>query len=475
MVPTKKMTTKAPGETRILVAIASYGTNNDKYLAALVREYRSMLFDVSIVVLTDRSKETPAGVETLVGLPTRNPFSLPFAHKQIFAERLNEYDLFVYSEDDTLITERNLRAFLRVSAALPEDEIPGFVRYEAGSDEIISYPDIHGTFHWEPASLREREGFHLAFFTNEHSACYAATQGQLRRAIRSGGFLAGPREGKYGMLETAATDLYTQCGLKKLICISHLEDFVVHHLPNKYVGTFGIDHSELHEQLKALLRIEKQGPSVSPQLEPNSSRYPADYYESVRPEILSAIPKSAQSVLSIGCGRAATEARLAGEGVRVVAVPLDPVISAGAEARGVTIFSGTLETARRALAGQQFDCILISNVFSLAPDPVELLGSFSALLANEGTAIMVLPRIRRLRHAWRMLRRGDGVWSILKGGPGGIKFFSRHKIRSCFRTAGLRMQASIEVPPGGSAGGARRRSWISKLGETTEVIAVGRR
>ena len=56
---------------KILVAIASYGRGNDKYLAQLVREYQSMSFDVHIVVLSNIQKDVGPGVELVVGMPTR--------------------------------------------------------------------------------------------------------------------------------------------------------------------------------------------------------------------------------------------------------------------------------------------------------------------------------------------------------------------------------------------------------------------
>ena len=113
---------------RILVAIASYGTKNLKYLQALLTEYRRMPFEVDVVVLSNEPKELGEDVEVLVGLPTRNPRSLPFGHKALFAERAKDYDLFIYSEDDTLITERNIRAFLDAIGVLPAHEIAGFLR-----------------------------------------------------------------------------------------------------------------------------------------------------------------------------------------------------------------------------------------------------------------------------------------------------------------------------------------------------------
>src|SRR5882672_4896242 len=98
----------APPELRALVAIASFGTANDRFLQRLIREYRAMPFDIDIVVLSNLDKAVGTGVEVVVGLPTRNPWSLPFAHKKIFVDRVKKYDLFIYSEDDTLITEGTL-------------------------------------------------------------------------------------------------------------------------------------------------------------------------------------------------------------------------------------------------------------------------------------------------------------------------------------------------------------------------------
>ena len=61
---------------------------------------------------------------------------------------------------------------------------------------------------------------------------------------------------KYDLLVTAATDPYTQCGFRKLVCISHIEDFLITHLPNKYLGQLGVEFNELQTQLDALAEIE---------------------------------------------------------------------------------------------------------------------------------------------------------------------------------------------------------------------------
>src|SRR5579864_6254290 len=204
----------------ILVAIASYGTTHDQYLNRLIAEYRSMRHRVDIVVLTEAPKSMGPDVEVKVGLPTKDPWSLPFAHKQLFADRVNDYDLFIYSEDDHLITEQHVEAFLNASKVLPETEIAGFLVIEKAQGGKLNFCGFLAHFHWDPASVRSRGNQMFAHFTNEHSACYMLTQAQLRRAILSGGFLVGPHQGKYDLLCSAATDPYTQCGFTKVICIS---------------------------------------------------------------------------------------------------------------------------------------------------------------------------------------------------------------------------------------------------------------
>src|SRR5208337_2056619 len=97
---------------KILVAIANFGTMNDKYLHQVIGEYRSMSHQVDIVVFSNLQKDFGQDATCLaVDMRGSDPWSLPFAHKRIMADRIDKFDLFIYSEDDTLITERNIAAF----------------------------------------------------------------------------------------------------------------------------------------------------------------------------------------------------------------------------------------------------------------------------------------------------------------------------------------------------------------------------
>ena len=243
---------------RCLVAIASYGTGNLRYLKKIVTTYQRMPTDVRIAVFSEGPKDLETNVEVIVGLPKRNPHSLPFAHKRTFVENVDRYDLFIYTEDDIDVREQHIESFLRITAALEPDEIAGFIRYEIGQDGARYLPDVHGDFHWRLGSVGRREGYTIAEFTNEHAGFYILTQAQLRRAITSGGFLREPYKGRYGMLETGATDPYTSCGFRKVICISALEDFLVHHLPDRYAGRVGLSLKDFKTQIQTLIDVEAE-------------------------------------------------------------------------------------------------------------------------------------------------------------------------------------------------------------------------
>src|SRR5258708_15181710 len=195
---------------KILVTIANYGIANDSYLSRVLSEYRSMPYQTDIVVTSNIHKDLGKDVEVVTGLPDKHPYSLPFAHKGIFAARKDAYDLFVYTEDDILITQRNIEAFLRTTGVLPTQELAGFFRWEQYPDGSRFYPDVHAFYRWIPDSIKVVGDYTFARFTNDHSGCYVLTRDQLARAIASGGFLVPVHEHQHGLRETAATDAYTQ-------------------------------------------------------------------------------------------------------------------------------------------------------------------------------------------------------------------------------------------------------------------------
>ena len=425
---------------RVLVAIASYGEKNLTFLRQIIRNYQSMPFQVDLVVLSEAPKDLGAGVEVIVGLPSKNPWTLPFAHKAVFAERLERYDLFVYSEDDIHVSESHVRAFLDATARLHDEEIAGFIRYEvdASGNRFVNEPWQH--YHWKPDSVRQRGDHTIAEFTNEHTGLYILTQKQLRRAIASGGFLRGPCTGRYSWPETAATDPYTNCGFRKVICISALERFLVHHLPNPYVAHLDVSLPAFQEQIQTLQRIRDAAHPAHTLFEVESKLWPAawqkSYYEKPGAELLGLVPQDAREILSVGCGWGGTEDALQQRGAKVTALPLDSVIGAVAERRRIEVVYGDWNECMEQLDGCQFDCVVMTNLIHLQPNPERLVEFCLRAIHRGGALVVGGPNFDRLPCRVR------GLLGI--GGYGNLRRFDR----SGFHCIGPGTLARQIVPAG---------------------------
>ena len=430
---------------RLLVTIASFGDKNIGFLKKIIQGYRSMPMDVDVIVLSNAPKDLGENVKVLVGLPTEDTWSLPFAHKPVLAENADRYDLFVYTEDDMEVTERNIQAFLDATPQLAPTEIAGFLRYEIDKAGEWSFPDVHGIFRWKPETVERRGNYTIAEFSNEHAAFFILTRQQLKQAIASGGFLRSPCKGRYDMACTAATDPYLNCGFRKVICISTLDDFLIHHMSNRYVGQLGPSLAAFKEQVAALLNLRNNGHRAAPLCASESrvlyGNWSKHFYEHPNDDLLKLIPVGTKTVLSIGCGWGATEARLQERGAKVTALPLDSVIGAAAALRGIEIISGTLDEGLAALAGRKFDCVLVTNLLHLLPDPPAVAAACSRFVGEGGTLVMSGPNFDRVPV---LVRRTAGVGDYRKlraFDQGGISVCGPGRLAASIKKEGLRVSA----------------------------------
>ncbi|MBL1264886.1 class I SAM-dependent methyltransferase [Methylomicrobium sp. RS1] len=412
---------------RILVAITNYGTKNIEYAKRIIQEYRSMPFKVDIFVLSEAPKDYGSDISVLVGLPTKDPWSLPFGHKRLFAENIESYDLFIYTEDDMLIRKDNILAFLKASETIGSNFLPGFVQYELYPNGKKSYLQAHGPFHWIPDSVKRFGEYTFAEFSNAHSACYILTQAQLRKALASGGFLVAPHSGRYDLLCSASTDPYIQCGFTRVICLSHLQEFELHHLPNAYLNRTGLisnNSAGLHEdgyklQIAALLEILDQKRSheelFTTQKPLATLAWDKSYYELCRNDIVRLIPSYAKEILSVGVSWGATESYLLENDKRVVAIPLDSVIGRLAEERGIRVLPPDFGQAFELLIGSRFDAIVVSDVLQHIPNPVEILEKLGSLLRAHGVIVGSIPNLNFSRRLCGRLRAKSNRWAELRG------------------------------------------------------------
>jgi 2-polyprenyl-3-methyl-5-hydroxy-6-metoxy-1,4-benzoquinol methylase len=148
-------------------------------------------------------------------------------------------------------------------------------------------------------------------------------------------------------------------------------------------------------------------------------------------------------VLSIGSGWGATEAWLAQRGLKVTAVPLDPIISSCTGTEGVETVPGDFEDVQKQLAGRTFDCLLLMNVLHLVEDPVALLASFEKLLTKQAVVISLVPNMARAAKPWSKAKRRGIV--VVDYEVSGAHFVSQRVIRQWFQQAGLRVKKTIQI------------------------------
>jgi len=383
---------------KILIAIASYGNKNDNYLNTLLQSLREISYEKDIIVQSNIEKNLGDDIQCLIGLPNTDPRSLVFSHRQLFIDNLNNYDLFLYTENDILITQQNIEAFLDISKMLPENQVLGFVRYEVNQENEIQLTDIHYQYHWTTKSVQCVQSKIFAQLNNYHSACYLLTQSQLSRAIQSGNYDNFPRiSGSGGILEAASADPFIDCGLEKVICLSDIDRFLVQHLPNNYIDKWGLNIKQLKLQIEAMKEIANGDLINSFLLEDQTKLlirgFDKKYFNNCDQDVLKKIGLGRRKILSVGCGDGSTEEKLLQMGHDVTAIPLDSIIAAIAKGKEIEVLTPDVEQSLDDLSSRKFDYILFLETLQYIAEPEMFLQKFLHILKKNGTIIATFNNI----------------------------------------------------------------------------------
>jgi 2-polyprenyl-3-methyl-5-hydroxy-6-metoxy-1,4-benzoquinol methylase len=263
----------------------------------------------------------------------------------------------------------------------------------------------------------------------------------MRRALNSGGFLRKPTQGKYDMACTAATDPYTSCGFSKVICISDIKDFLIHHLSNRYAGIQGISLEEFEAQINSLILgyRSKNLKSAFPTTETKilRGRWSKSYYEQPIDSIFSLIPNETRTILSIGCGWGATEIKLKMKGLAVTAIPLDSIIGASAERLGIDIVYGDINEAFVKILPTKFDAVMITNLIHLLPNADMLIGKCTEFVGSKGYLLLNGPNFQYLPHFLMRITRQGEYRKLSSYSESGINIISIPKIKKILKKRGF--------------------------------------
>lgn len=243
---------------KILAVIVNYGTEQLGFLKKMISNLNDFQnYDVDIIINSNIELKI-RGVSSVNVFKLDNYQLLPSTCRKTLWENRNKFDVFIYSENDHLITEKHIDNHIYYTSILPTNRIAGLIQFEEDFSGVY-FPGYHGDFDWEYKTVEEYGGKKFAHFTNLHQAGFILTNEQLNKIgkrfnfnkiiqdkvplwykIKKKVFKAFKIKIKeyyiYDDLCKVGTDIYKFGGMKKVICISEFEDNLIHHMPNIYIN-----------------------------------------------------------------------------------------------------------------------------------------------------------------------------------------------------------------------------------------------
>ena len=197
-----------------------------------------------------------------------------------------------------------------------------------------------------------------------------------------------------------------------------------------------------------------------------AARAPA--YENARPEVQALVPRSAASILDLGCSSGALGAALrARQPCAVTGLEVDPGFATDAQRRLDRVIRADLETADPVDLGLDgFDCLIAADVLEHLRDPWAVLQRFTNAVRPGGTVVVSLPNVRYWTTFTALGRHG--VWPTAEEGifdRTHLRWFTLADARRLMQLAGLHV---TEVAPQYRLRPADWRSdrWARPLGRT---------
>lgn len=243
---------------KVLAVLVNYGFEQVSFLEKIIESLKSFKhYNVDIIVNSN--------VElNIKGIDKLNLFNnlpdyqlLPLTCRKTIWENKDNYDLFLFGENDMLFKEIHLDRHIEYTQILPQDRICGLLRYEE-DDRGIFYTDYHAFYEWDFDSLEIYNGKKFAHFKNVHQATFILTKEQLHKIGKLHNFTTFFRGSSYSAKCKVNTDIYDFCGMKKMICLSDFKDNLIHHMSNVYIdGIKGRNKNQRSDSNRMEISIQR--------------------------------------------------------------------------------------------------------------------------------------------------------------------------------------------------------------------------
>ncbi|KAL7502708.1 hypothetical protein ACHAXN_000702 [Cyclotella atomus] len=277
---------------RLLIAVTAYDLNQFPHFNRMYDSFRDMCesgytVDLYIYTTVDWPRDTLDSLESRihcrhplaqfsVSMVLKDPdvkLNLARYHKTLFHDNVDNYDLFIYSEDDHLVLLKHVTAYMEETRRLKEilgtpgytDYSIGFIRYE------INQNNSHTTFEWY-WNLQDfnvhlvhnddvDKKMNATYFTAggfRHQGMYMATSEQFKAWSERPNCRFNDTTVVYPNL-TGFPDLTREmansvwlyssvgCQVVQLVPTRNYHDFFIHHLPDKYVYEPGWPYGSVTE------------------------------------------------------------------------------------------------------------------------------------------------------------------------------------------------------------------------------------
>lgn len=165
---------------KLLVVLVNYGDEQLNYLEQVVVALKKFKkYKVTIIVQSNIPLNI-AGIDIVNVVKLKNYQLLPLTCRKEIWDRRNDFDVFIYGENDHLFTEKQVDKHIEYSKILPKNRITGLIQYENNGGENY-YVGYHSHFDWDYASVETYGGKQFAYFSNTHQATFILTKAQLER------------------------------------------------------------------------------------------------------------------------------------------------------------------------------------------------------------------------------------------------------------------------------------------------------